>query len=344
VGRPDEGATVAAFAPGRVNLIGDHTDHAGGLALPMAIDLGTTVTGARGGTVVRLVSEEDAGRAEVALDVADPSVERPPWARYVAGVVAELRPSEGLQGRVTTTLPIGAGLSSSAALEVATAMALGAELDPLALARLAQRAEHRATGVPTGLMDQLAATSGIDGHALLVDFATDACVPVPVPDDVDVLVVHSREQRSLERTAYAARGAEIARAAALIGPLRDRPTGDADDLGDEVLRRRARHVISENARVIAMAEALATGDVAGAGRRMVESHRSLRDDLQVSTPAIDALVEALLALGVLGARLTGAGFGGCVVALAEPGAVDPTGLTGVGWRVRASAGARLLPS
>jgi galactokinase len=290
-----------------------------------------------------LASDAADGVAEVPLDVGDTAAWRPPWARYVAGVVAEVRPVVGLRGRVGTTLPVGAGLSSSAALEVAVALALGADPEPRELARLAQRAERRATGLPTGLMDQLTATSAVAGHALLVDFTDDSHTAVPVPDDLEVLVVHSGQQRVLERTAYAARRDEVAAATAIIGPLRDRPSGDADDLADPVLRRRARHVITENGRVVAMAEALATGDVGSAGALMVESHASLRDDLEVSTPALDVLVDALLALdGVHGARLTGAGFGGCVVVLAEPGAVDPTGLTGRGWRVRASAAARVL--
>jgi galactokinase len=336
-------STVVAFAPGRVNLIGDHTDHAGGLALPMAIDLGTTVSGTRRGSSVHLTSDDVAGPADVELDLGDPAAALPRWARYVAGVVAELRPSAGLRGRVSTTLPIGAGLSSSAALEVACALALGADPAPLGLARLAQRAEHRATGVPTGLMDQLVATSGVEGHALLVDFATDTATAVRVPDGLEVVVVHSLEGRALERTGYAERHHEVARASEAIGPLRDRPVHEADALADPVLRRRARHVIAENARVLAMADALRHADAVAAGSLMLESQASLRDDLEVSTPALDALVEALVAIdGVHGARLTGAGFGGCVVAITEPGAVDPTSLTGRGWRVRPSAGARLL--
>jgi galactokinase len=343
--RPDDhgSPTVVAYAPGRVNLIGDHTDHAGGLALPMAVDLGTTVTGTTGGRAVVVTSDAEGGTADVPLDVGDPAAATPAWARYVAGVVAEVRPSVGLRGRVRTTLPVGAGLASSAALEVAVALALGADHGPDELARLAQRAEHRATGVPTGLMDQLTATSAVAGHALLVDFADGSHTTVAVPDDLEVLVVHSGEARALERTGYAERRDQVASAAARIGPLRDRPVGDADAIADAVLRRRARHVIAENARVVTMAEALAAGDARAAGALMVESHAGLRDDLEVSTPALDALVDALLALrGVHGARLTGAGFGGCVVALAEPGAVHPSELTGRGWRVRPSGGARLL--
>jgi galactokinase len=319
-----------------VNLIGDHTDYAGGLALPMAVDLGTTVEGERTGSTVELCSDQDPTPARVDLAVTDPAAVEPPWARYVAGVVAELRPTVGLRGRVRSTLPVGAGLSSSAALELSVALALGFEGDPLELARLGQRAEHRASGVPCGLMDQLTSACGVEGHALLVDFATTRVTPVPLPDDAEVVVVHSGEPRALAGSAYAERRSRVEAATALLGPLRDRPLRDLDALDDPVLRRRARHVLTENARVRAAAEALAAGDPAEVGRLMLESHASLRDDFEVSTPALDELVATLRASpGVHGARLTGAGFGGCVVALCEPGA-----LPGRGWHVRASAGAR----
>lgn len=328
---------VRARAPGRVNLIGDHTDYAGGLALPMAIDLGTTVEGERTGRTVELVSDREPVPARVPLDVADPATVEPAWARYVAGVVAELRPATGLVGRVHTTLPVGAGLSSSAALELSVALALGFTGEPLELARLCQRAEHLASGVPCGLMDQLTAACGVEGHALLVDFATTEVTPVPVPDDAEIVVVHSGEPRALAGSAYAERRAQVDAAVAELGPLRDRPVGDLDRLEDPVLRRRARHVLTENARVRAMAAALAAGELVEAGRLMVESHRSLRDDFEVSTPRLDELVAILCASPrVHGARLTGAGFGGCVVALCDPGA-----LGGWGHHVRASAGARL---
>lgn len=338
-----EGAAVEAFAPGRVNLVGDHTDYAGGLALPMAVDLGTTVVGTALGERVRLRSDARTDDADVALDVGDPAAARPEWARYVAGVVVELRPAIGFDGRVTTTLPVGAGLSSSAALELAVALALGFQGPPLELARLGQRAEQRASGVPCGLMDQLTSACGVAGHALLVDFATEAFEAVPFPEDLEVLVVHSGQERALAGSAYAERRASCEAAAAEVGPLGSASEIDVSRLTDPLLRRRARHVVRECARVRAMAEALAVGDGAAAGRLMLESHASLRDDFEVSTPALDATVSRLTDLpGVLGARLTGAGFGGCVVALTEPGAVpDPAQLTGRGWRVRPAAGARV---
>src|SRR5688500_3452328 len=152
---------VRSYAPGRVNLIGDHTDHTGGWAMPMAIDMGTTILAERTGERVALVSDDDPEPAIVERNPGDPAAAAPEWARYVAGVVSELRPATGLVGTVKTTLPIGAGLSSSAALEVAVAMALGFDGTPQALAELCQRAEQRASGVPCGVMDQLTAVSGV---------------------------------------------------------------------------------------------------------------------------------------------------------------------------------------
>jgi galactokinase len=328
---------VRAFAPGRVNLIGDHTDTTGGLVLPMAVHLGTTVEVERGGAEVRLRSATEEEPAVVPLHVDDPAAVSPAWARYVAGVVTEVRPTEGATGMVSTTLPVGAGLSSSAALEVAVALALGFTGSDVELALACQRAEHAASGVPSGIMDQLASASGVAGSALLIDCTTLARTPVPLPTDVEVVVVHSGEARALAGSAYAERRQQCEAAEAEIGPLRSAPPDAVDALADPVLRRRARHVVTENARVRETAAALATGDVVGAGRAMVASHSSLRDDFEVSTPALDRLVDELTATdGVLGARLTGAGFGGCVVALARPGAVRR------GWVVRAVDGARLL--
>ncbi|MBK9178976.1 MAG: galactokinase [Acidimicrobiales bacterium] len=326
--------TVVARAPGRVNLIGDHTDYTGGLVLPMAIDLETVVEGERTGDVVELHSDARPHPARVALDVGDPAAVEPDWARYVAGVVAEVRPRVGLVGRVRSTVPVGSGLSSSAALEVSVALALGFEGSPLALALACQRAEQRASGVPCGVMDQLASAAGVAGHALLVDCTTLEVRPVPLPPGVEVVVVPSGQPRALAGSAYAERRAQCEAAAVEIGPLREARPADVARLADVVVRARARHVVTENARVLAFADALARGDLAAAGRLMTESHVSLRDDFEVSTPVLDALVARLSATaGVYGARLTGAGFGGCVVALCEPGAPIE------GRVVRASAGA-----
>jgi galactokinase len=327
---------VQAFAPGRVNLIGDHTDYTGGFVLPMAVEWGTTVTVERGGSRVELVSSEEAERATVDLDVADPRGVTPAWARYVAGVVAVLRPTEGATGTVGTTLPVGAGLSSSAALQVSVALALGFQGSPHELALACQRAEYVASGVPTGVMDQLASAAGVAGHALLLDCRSLAITPVALPEGVDVVVVHSGQARALAGSAYAERRAQCEAAEAVIGPLRDASEADLAHLDDDLLRRRARHVVTENARVLAFAAALGAGDLVVAGRLMAASHRSLAVDFEVSTAALDALVEELSAVpGVFGARLTGAGFGGCVVALADAASEVR------GWRLHPSAGARL---
>jgi len=329
---------IRAFAPGRVNLIGDHTDYSGGWALPMAVEWGTTVEVDRVGPRVELTSSEEPEPAVVDLDVADPRALEPAWARYVAGVVAVLRPAVGAVGKVESTLPVGAGLSSSAALEVAVALALGFEGTPLELALACQRAEHLAAGVPSGVMDQLASAMGVEGHALLMDFTSLDVVPVPVPAGVDIVVVHSGQARALAGSAYAERRAQCEAAAEVIGPLREANEFHLARLEDELLLRRARHVVTENRRVLEFADCLWMGDLAGAGRLMAASHASLAEDFDVSTPALDALVAELSAVpGVYGARLTGAGFGGCVVALADAG--SPVR----GWRLHPSGGASAAP-
>ena len=326
---------IRVHAPGRVNLIGGHTDYSGGLVLPMAIDLGTTIIGIRGHERVVLRSRDESEPAVVDLEVSEPAEVRPPWARYVAGVVAELRPRAGFIGEVTTTIPIGTGLSSSAALEVAVALALGGDaFDRKDLAQLCREAEHRASGVPCGIMDQLASLLGVEGHALLIDCTTLEVSPVALPDDVDIVVVDSHEPRGLDTSGYAQRRDEVTAAAELIGPLAKASLDDVASIEDPTLRKRARHVVTENGRVRDMVDALAAGDVERAGDLMTDSHASLRDDQQVTTPALDALVERLSAEpGVYGARLTGGGWGGCVVALTDPGALTE------GTRVKASAGA-----
>jgi galactokinase len=325
---------VRAFAPGRVNLIGDHTDTTGGLVLPMAIHLGTRVAVERRGIDVRLRSTTEDEPAAIPIEVADPGSVSPAWGRYVAGVVAELRPTVGAVGTVHTTLPVGAGLSSSAALEVSVALALGFTGSHVELALACQRAEHAASGVPSGIMDQLTSAAGVAGSALLIDCTTLERTPVPLPPDVEVVVVHSGEARELVGSAYGERRRQCEAAEAEIGPLRTATLDAVAAIGDPVVQRRARHVVTENARVREAAAALAAGDAETAGRAMAASHASLRDDFEVSTPALDRLVAELSAApGVFGARLTGAGFGGCAVALTRPGAVRR------GWVVRAVGGA-----
>ena len=337
-------AELVVRAPGRVNLIGDHTDYVGGLALPMAIDLVTTVVGRRVPERVRLRSDGFDGvvelsRADDGRWPATLAPSMPAWGRYVAAVLTELEPATGFDGVVSTTLPVGAGLSSSAALEVAVALACltdqpRRELGSLGLAQACQRVEHRASGVPCGLMDQLTSVSGVAGHALLVDFRTLVIELVPIPESVTVVVVHSGQVRRLEDSAYGDRRREVEAAQRQIGPLRDATLADVAAVADPAARARARHVVTENARVRAFAAALRDDDLVTAGAIMAESHVSNRDDFDASTPEVDRLVERLAAVpGVYGARLVGGGFGGCVVALTEPGVLHE------GWTVRASAGA-----
>jgi galactokinase len=333
---------VRAYAPGRVNLIGDHTDYTGGLALPMAIGLGIDVLLERDEALgrVELTSSDRPGRATIARaqPLASLGDDAPRWARYVAGVVETVTPAAGGVGTVSSTLPIGAGLASSAALEVAVALALGFEGTPVQLAQACQRAEQVAVGVPCGVMDQLTSVCGRSGHALLLDCASLVVSPVALPDDVEVVALHSGRARGLAGSAYAVRRAECEAAAGAVGPLREATLADVGSIRDPVLRRRARHVVTENARVRAAARAIAAGDLASAGAEMTASHRSLADDFEVSTPSLDALVEELLVTpGVHGARMTGAGFGGCVVALTAPGAVVTDNVHS--WVLRASAGA-----
>jgi galactokinase len=329
---------VTAFAPGRVNLIGDHTDHTGGLVLPMAIQLGTTVVGERGGPadLIRLRSDSEAGDALVPLRPGPAASYDPAWARYVAGVVHQVQPAVGLRGRVRTTLPSGVGLSSSAALEVAVALALGFEGAPLQLASACQRAEQAATGVPSGIMDQLCSAAGVEGHALLIDCYSLEVQPVPVPEQARIVVVDSGQTRTLVGSPYAERVAQVTAAEAVVGPLRLARPEHLDAIDDELVRRRARHVVTENDRVREAAAALARGDLFTVGEAMAASHASLRDDFEVSTGALDDLVDRLLDTpGVWGARLTGAGFGGCAVALCDPTADVE------GWWVQPGQGAHV---
>ncbi len=346
--RPAEGPldAVTAFAPGRVNLMGDHTDYTGGLAVPMAIDLGTEVVFHPDvtATTIQLSSSIETETAQVGLDMSSDSWDLgmllPEWARYVGAVVAVLRPRCGGKGTVSTTLPVGSGLSSSASLEIAIALALGYDGDAITLAVACQRAEQAASGVRTGLLDQLAIILAQAGNALLLDCSTLKTEPVPIPATVEILVAHCGVARRLATSAYAERRAECEAAERSIGPLRSATPWDVDRLSDQVLRRRARHVVTENVRVRQFVSALERNDIVAAGRIMNESHDSLAMDYEVSIPELDELARRLRAMrGVLGARMTGAGFGGCVVALAERGSVRLP-IRGVdAWVVRPEGGA-----
>ena len=328
-------------APGRVNLIGDHTDYAGGLALPCAIDLGITLTGTQTSGRVELRSDSLPGVVSIDLSANNEisSVE-PKWGRYIAAVARQLESPEGFTASITSTLPAGAGLSSSAALEIAAALAFGFNQSPMELSLLGQRSEFLAVGVPCGLLDQLSIVFGRADNAMVIDFVDNSIEQVAFPDELEIVIVHSGQERDLETSQYAERRSSCEIAAERVGPLAMATSSDIASL-DGDLRRRARHVATECERVRHAAEALREHEPSIVGELMTQSHASLRDDFNVSTAVLDELVEQLSRVaGVYGARLTGAGFGGCVVALCERDAIsDPTTFTGRGWKVRPSDGA-----
>lgn len=331
-------AAFRVHAPGRVNLIGEHTDYTGGLAFPMAIDRGTTLTASPHDDAILLTSSDAQGEVCIALPFdGDPSEVAPQWGSFVAGMARQMNATSGFNGHLVSTIPAGAGLSSSAALECAIGVALGFGGTSLELAQTARRAEHSATGVPTGIMDQYCIAAAQAGHATLIDCHDLSVEQVPVPDEIDI-VVRFIAHRTLLGSAYSDRVDECARAEAEIGPLRLASLDDVARIVDHIAMRRARHVVNENQRVRDFATALRGADYATAGRLMAASHASLRDDYDTSTDQMNAAVDALNAAdGVFGARMTGGGFGGCLVVMCEPGAVND------GWVVKASAGARVLP-
>lgn len=316
-------------APGRVNLIGDHTDYTGGLVFPMAINRWTEFEGEMTTNSISLHSEEEGSTVHFALGAPFDPAMTPSWGRYVSAVASVVNPQHGVNGKISTTIPMGAGLSSSAALELAVAYALNDSISPTSLALLMQQAERIATGVPTGIMDQLCIATAQEGTATLIDCSSLSVTHVPIPADVH-FIVQFISRRSLEGSEYSDRVRECTDAEAVIGPLRTATLSDVAAIQNPVVARRARHVISENQRVTDFATALTTGDYVGAGQLMLESHLSLAHDFAVSTPQMNGIVEALCATpGVYGARMTGGGFGGCVVAMCEP----ETTLNG--WHVEA---------
>jgi len=322
----------SAWAPGRVNLIGEHTDYSGGLVLPAAIQLGISVEVESVADEISLTSTRD-GRAEpFAADGTGAAATG--WARYGQAVAAELaalgRPPVGLVAAVDSDLPTGAGLSSSAALEVGIALALCAvadfELPQLELALACQRAELRAVGVPCGILDQAACLLGRAGAAILLDCATLDYRLVPVPGRAALVIVDSGVERSHESSGYAQRRAELERGLALVGAERSTQVTPPDLEGlDPVSLRRVRHVMTENERVGRFAAAFEAGDLETAGRLLGASHASLRDDYEVSIAELDLLVELADAAGGFGARLLGGGFGGAVLVLADVDEADRLG-------------------
>jgi galactokinase len=324
-------------APGRVNLLGEHTDYNEGFVLPMAIDRSAWIAlRPRDDRTVVVRSLDFGEERSFELDRLERGV--PGWIEYVKGVAWVLLEGaagpglRGWEGVLAGEVPLGAGLSSSAALEIATVRAFlaaaGLPWEPAQAARWAQRAENGWVGVNCGIMDPLIIASAIEDHALLIDCRDLSTTPQPLPPGTAVAVLDTSTRRGLADSAYNDRRQRCEEAAAALG------AGSLREVGLEDLERRgaelapallpfARHVVTENARTLAAAEAMRAGDAARLGGLMAEGHRSLRDDFRVSSDALDAMVEAAgEAPGCFGARMTGAGFGGCVVALIEAGVAD----------------------
>ncbi len=326
---------LVASAPGRVNLIGEHTDYNRGLCLPVALPQRTTVTvTARGDRVLSVSSaqEDDAWEGQV---------EDPPdgWAAYVAGVVSVLREDgydvPGLDVSIDSDVPLGAGLSSSAALECSVAVAVAGLLeldlaDRVERRRLATaciRAENDYVGAPTGGMDQSIAMLAEPGHALLLDFADDSAISVELPIEdagLVLLVIDTRVSHTLTDGSYGDRRRECAAAAEALGraSLRDVSLETVERMTDRVLRRRARHVVTENLRVLASVGAIGDRDWEALAAVLDASHVSMRDDFEISCTELDLAVGTARAAGALGARMTGGGFGGSAVALVPESAVE----------------------
>jgi galactokinase len=328
---------VTYSAPGRINLIGEHTDYNLGFALPIALPERTVVTYLPDESrSITLRSDREAAKAEVPVDTAPGEVTG--WAAYVAGVVWALRSTgHHVPGGVMSVaggVEMGSGLASSAALECAAlgaiAEAAGLRLSQLEQAKIAQRAENDYVGAPTGLLDQLAALFGEARHALLIDFREESVRPVPFDTeahDVALLLVNSRATHRHAGGEYAARRASCERAAAdlRVSSLREvqhRGPSVLEAVTDSVAVRRARHILTENQRVLDFAGALGDSDFTEAGRLLTASHASMRDDFEITTAHLDLIADTAVQSGALGARMTGGGFGGCVIALVPTAKVD----------------------
>ena len=328
--------TWIARAPGRVNLIGDHTDYNGGFVLPMAIDRAVWIA-LRARTDAEVHAWSLDFDEEARFSIGSDARGGDGWAEYVRGVAWALRNDgerlpHGWDGVLAGDVPLGAGLSSSAALELASARAFaaasGLSWEPVTMAKRAQRAENGWVGVNCGIMDQLISAAGRASHALLIDCRSLETRAVPMPAHVAVVVLDTATRRGLVDSAYNERRSQCEAVARHFGVplLRDVTEADLAARGaelDATALRRARHVVTESARVLAAAEALARGDAAVVGRLMTESHASLRDDFEVSRAELDAIVEIAMAHEAsYGARMTGAGFGGCAVALVRRDGAD----------------------
>jgi len=311
-------------APGRVNVIGEHTDYNDGWVLPFALRARVTLRATPNeDRVLRMASQQEAGgTVECSLDGLEPGGVAG-WAKYVAGAAWVLGLERGADVEVDSTVPVGAGLSSSAALTVAAVGALaGRGLEPLEHARLARSVEADFVGAPVGMMDQLASLYGRAGHVLLIDCRSFAVEPLPLElraAGLKLLVLDTKIEHDVGEGAYAERRENCERAARELGldALRDAVPGDLEGLEDPRLLARARHVVCEDERVLAAAERLRASDLRGLGPFLSASHASMRDLFEISTPELDAVCEAAEAAGALGARLTGGGFGGSAIALVE---------------------------
>ncbi len=327
--------TFVVRAPGRVNLIGEHTDYNDGFVLPLAIDRAVWIAlQPRDDRMVMLYSLDM--DETVAFDLDRLSHTGDGWGEYVKGVAHVLQQDgdrlAGWEGVMAGDIPIGAGLSSSAGLELATARAFAAVADlpwdPARMARVGQRTENGWVGVNCGIMDQMISASGTADHALLIDCRTLATRSVPLPAGSKVVVLDTATRRGLVDSAYNERRAQCEAAAAHFGVPALRDVDEATFAArahelDEVTRRRAQHVISENARTLAAVDAMERGDAVGLGALMDASHASLRDDFEVSADGLNAMVAIAQAQpGCYGARMTGAGFGGCAVALVDEAHVE----------------------
>ncbi|MEX2673618.1 MAG: galactokinase [Phycisphaeraceae bacterium] len=365
--------TIAVRAPGRINIIGEHTDYNDGFVLPMAIDRWTVMVGRENRSPrCRVTAHEVEGEIASFLNDDRLTPGRTQWANYVKGVMAQFNAAghrlPSFDAAVASTVPLGAGLSSSAALEVATAtfleLLLGIRLDPLRKTRWCQRAEHDFAGVPCGIMDQMTSIVGRRGHAVLIDCRSMEWRPVALDEQKLALVVaDTNVKHDLASSEYATRRQECqqvvdyarAHGHSDARALRDLTMMDLEEMRKELdptLYRRARHVVAENQRTLLAAEAFEQGEMDTVGRLMNESHTSLRDDYQVSCDELDTMAELAREVdGVYGSRLTGGGFGGSTITLVHPDAVgrliehlqqrypEATGRETTVFRVRPAEGA-----
>jgi len=316
-----------ARAPGRVNLIGEHTDYNSGLVLPMAIDLACYAASApnREG-LLRVYSENLKQARQWPIDQLGQLQPSGDWTDYVLGIARQLPLGRGRDLSVYSTVPLGSGLSSSAALEVATALAMGwsGSLPSLELAKLCQRAENEFIGLPSGIMDQYVSVFGRANSALFIDCRSLASEPVELPAGAVIVAVNSRVKHELAQSAYWQRVEECRDAVREIQrDLRDATPDTLDLIRNPVILKRARHIVSENERVTEFVAASRKGDLAKMGRLLVASHRSLQHDYEVSCEELDFLVDTALGIpGIFGARMIGGGFGGCTVNLVDPAVMD----------------------